>query len=334
MSGTPSTVTRGVSSSVAERRARALSKPADKSATKTRRGGGGRSPKSGGTPNEVVANTFGLLWIITGGLIILVCLGFVVASIAMFGVLQDISATRNFGGLQKRVDALEQRFSEIATAGFEVEYDKPNINEGVTQYLWTVQPPNDGPLRVFSWQHYLESNEMRPTSNSAALMDVELGNITLRQAEEYSRRDKGGQVYQWNANDEVARAIIQHNVVPFARNSNSGWGPNLVAENLEPLPPPLIDPKARTRKGVGTSTASEEEEEEEDAAAEEGAEGEPPGDTQTQPPAEKQPEAPEPEPPIEVEPEPPADDPGDDGGSEPEPQPEPEPGDGESTPVF
>nr|MDQ3024264.1 hypothetical protein [bacterium] len=228
MSGTPSTATRGVNSTVAERRARALGK-SDTSRKAP------RSPKGGGQ-SEVVANMFGLLWIAVGGLIVFLCLGFVIGSVLMFGVLREISNARDFDGAVSRTDQYEERFSEIAAAGFKVDDDRPNINEGVTQYLWTVHPPNDGPLRVFSWQHYLESNEIHPTSNSAAMLDVDLGHITPDEARDFSKRENGSTIFEHNPDDEVARAIIERNVVPFARNSNTGWGPNLSAQSAPPLP--------------------------------------------------------------------------------------------------
>jgi hypothetical protein len=330
---TPTSVTRGVSPGVAERRARALRGSGKGSAPKP------RTPKAS-EPSEMVANFFGLLWIAFGALIVVISLVFVAGSMLMFGVLREISSARNFDDAVGRTSEYEDFFKEVAAAGFQVDGDRPNIKEGVTQYLWTVHPPNDGPLRVFSWQHFLESNEMRPTSNSAALLDIELGNLTEAEALAFSRQDTpdGGsrETFHLDTADPISNAIIDRNASYFAKNSGNGWSESqVVADNAPPLPPPLIDPKSRSRKGVGSAVTSDEEDEEvastEDPTA--GEDGDKSGED-VQPPEEKQPDDPAPEPPIVVEPQPPADDGG--GGTDPEPEPEPEPadpGDGDATPV-
>ena len=312
---------RGVSTSVEQRRARALGQDKDK----RRGGGGGSKPPKEGNRSEAVSNIFGLLWIALGAIVIIICAVFVVGSVVMFGVLREISDARNYDDAAAQFADYEEFFKSTADAGFKVDSDKPNIKEGVTQYLWTVTPPNDGPMRVFSWQHDLQSNEVRPTSNAAALLDIELGRIDTAKAQEYAQVD-GRQVFQFDPNDKTANDIIDRNTAAFARNNGEGWGSQQqVIANAPPLPPPLFDPKSRTRKGVGSAAAAAEEEEEtaeEDPT--EGGEGE--QADPAQPPAETEPEPPEP--PTEVEPEPPVEgggDGNDDGGGE-EPQP---PGDGE-----
>src|SRR5688500_20007756 len=85
------TVTRGVSSSVAERRARALGKE------------GTRRPSQSSDPSELPGNIFGILWIALGALIVVLCLVFVVGSIVMFGVLREISDARNYDSAAMQV---------------------------------------------------------------------------------------------------------------------------------------------------------------------------------------------------------------------------------------
>jgi len=281
-----------------------------------------------------------LLWIALGALVIVICMVFVVGSIVMFGVLREISDARNYDSAAAQFAGYEEFFKSAAEAGFKVDSDKPNIKEGITQYLWTVTPPNDGPMRVFSWQHDLETNEVRPTSNAAALLDIELGRIDMAKAQGYAVVE-GRQVFQFDPDDKTANAIIDRNASAFARNSADGWGPQQPQlANAPPLPPALFDTKARSRKGVGSSVASAEEDAEEEATNEENpteGDGE---QVEGEPPAASEPEPEEPEPPTEVQPEPPADDGGDGnddaGGGDPEPEPPGDgegDGDGEATPV-
>lgn len=315
------TVARGVSNGVEARRAKALGLDKDK-----RRGSDGSRPPKQGSSSEAVSNLFGLLWIILGAIVIAVCAVFVVGSVVMFGVLREISDARNYDAAASQTGAYEDFFKSVADAGFTVGSDKPNIKEGVTQYLWTVTPPNDGALRVFSWQHDLQTNEIRPTSNAAALLDIELGFLDRVKAEEYSQAD-GRQVFQFDPLDATTNAIIDRNASAFARSNGQGWGPQLpVIASAPPLPPPLFDPKSRSRKGVGSAASASEDEEA--TAEEDPTEGED-GDKQAepgQPPEEAEPEPPQP--PTEVEPaQPPAEGDGggnDGGGDEPSP-----PGEGE-----
>jgi hypothetical protein len=316
-------VTRGVSTGVEARRARALGADKDK----RKPSGGGNKPSKQGAPSETLSNALGLLWIAVGGIIIAICAVFVIGSVVMFGVLREISDARNYDAAASQTGAYEDFFKSVGDAGFTVGSDKPNIKEGVTQYLWTVTPPNDGALRVFSWQHDLQTNVIRPTSNAAALLDIELGFLDAAKAQEYAQSD-GRQVFQFDPQDATTNAIIDRNTSAFARSNGEGWGkqaPQIAS--APPLPPPMFDPKARTRKGVGNAPAAEEEEEAtaegDPTEGEDGEQAEP-----AQPPAETEPD-PEPQPPTEVQPaDPPAEDAGDgndDGGT---PAPEP-PGEGE-----
>jgi hypothetical protein len=325
------TVTRGVSGSVEARRARALGVDKDK---EKRRSSDPQPPKSGGSSSEGLSNFLGLLWIGLGAIVIVLCTVFVVGSVVMFGVLREISDARDYDDAAAQFADYEDFFKKVADAGFTVGSDKPNIKEGVTQYLWTVTPPNDGSMRVFSWQHDLQSNEVRPTSNAAALLDIELGRIDRAKAEELAAA--GGR-FQFDPNDAVANAIIDRNTSAFARSNGTGWGPQQSQiASAPPLPPPLFDPKSRTRKGVGAGPAEASEEE---TATDENPTDGGDGDQQAepaQPPKETAPGDEDPQPPTEVEPAaPPEGDggndagDGDDNGNGKQPKPKPEPGDGE-----
>jgi hypothetical protein len=314
------TVTR---ETVAERRARALS------GGKSKTGG----PKRDGTGKEVVANTLGLVWIVSAAIVVVLCVFFLAGSVLMMGILSEISRARDFDAAIERDQAYQDYFAKIAAAGFKVIEDEPSLVEGVKQYLWTVLPPGEQTLRVFSWSYNMQTNEYLPTSNAALLLDLKLDYIKTGEAEKFAN----GFTYQ--PDDPVAEAMLKGDVTFFAANNPNGWGAQ--QETAPPLPPPLFDPK-KGKRGGSPVVASAEEGDEEETAEGDPTEGEVAVEGEQPPAAEDgqnpEPEPPaqeveDPEPPIEVEPEPPVED---DGGGEPEPEPEPEPApedDGDATPV-
>jgi hypothetical protein len=308
-------VNRGSNTTVAQRKARAQQR------------GSAPPPRDGsdnsGTP-EIVRNVLGIVWIVFAAVITLLSLGFLIGSFAMVDVLGDISKARNFGTALGRKDHYDEYFDSLAAAGFKVVEDKPNIVKGVTNYLWTVVPPGTDALRVFSWQHSLETNELQPSSNAALLLDIELGYISTGDAPSFAVD------FKYNPDDNVILAMLDRNVSYFAKGNPNGWG---AAPAGPPAPlPPKFDPK-KGRRSVGGAIESEEPEDE-DAEGEEGeaVEGEPTegeageagaGESGEEAPPAETGDGDESEPPIEVvDPdEPPADDGGDE---EPAPEPEPE----------
>ena len=80
---------------------------------------------------QVLYLILGVAGIITGGLMFLLCAGFLIASILIGSVLNDI-AKRDFSAPIERINHYEVFFDSIAKTGYAVNRDKPKILEGVT----------------------------------------------------------------------------------------------------------------------------------------------------------------------------------------------------------
>lgn len=222
-----------------------------------------------------------------GALLFLGCVGFLLGSILLGSVLDEISS-RDFSGPIERIDHYEVFFSSVANAGYLVRKDNPKILEGVTTYLWTVQPKGNDELRVFEWQHDLNSPDQQqaltPKTSAAIYADIELGYLKPQDATQFSFYDP---------DDKLCLAIVNTDFSLFQTPEGaSGW----LAQSQVPSGPvlaPLLSPEdAKKRASVAPP---EEELTAEELAAQEGqsseavevntGEGQAPGDG-SEPPVE------------------------------------------------
>jgi len=171
-----------------------------------------------------------LLLVIVEIVIIACGVAFWVGSMMVVGVLNEIRQ-HDFSVPLERVAKYEEFFGALRKQGFNVVEDKPRIDEGVTKYLWTVEPPGKAGMFRFEWAHDLEANAVTPKTNAALLLDLELGYINASEARAYTF---------FNPSDPVARAVLEQGTARRPGGLTAGAGP--VGPEQGVLPP-LISPE-------------------------------------------------------------------------------------------
>jgi hypothetical protein len=201
-----------------------------------------------------------LLLIVIEIVVIVFGVAFWVGSMMVVGVLNEIRQ-RDFSAPLERVAKYEEFFGERRKQGFNVVEDKPRIDEGVTKYLWTVEPPGRAGMFRFEWAHDLEANAVTPRTNAALLLDLELGYVNATEARSYTF---------FNPSDPVVPEVLEHGTArppggPLAV-SNGQVGPE------QGVMPPLISPE-EARGRAARAKKTEEPAAEGETGTEAGAEG-------------------------------------------------------------
>jgi hypothetical protein len=203
-----------------------------------------------------------------GGFFFLGCLGFLVGSHYLVGVIQEIGA-EGFTEQMDRIDHYESFFDALRMNGYKVLREDPEIDQGVIYYLWQVTPPGSDESRVFRWRHDLATSAVAPLNNPALLLDVKLGYVTGVEAGGWKFNDPG---QKFDPGDALVQAMVN--------NDFSMINPTMLAnsDGSAPVPPsgPVGDPLINPDKASGRGGGSASDEDKEGAEGEgEGKEGEP-----------------------------------------------------------
>jgi hypothetical protein len=202
-----------------------------------------------------------ILGSLAGILMFLASLVFFAGSILLGRVMDEISQ-RDFAGVTERISQYESFFDEINKAGYRVSRDNPSVLEGVTTYLWTVQPPGSDELCVFQWEHNLAENKVLEKTSGAVYLDIKLEFITP---------DEATKVACYDANDALSRAIVNSDTALLQQVESGGW----VGQAPEgPVMAPLISPEDGMGRAGAAGPAEEETPAEGEAAAGEAQPGE------------------------------------------------------------
>jgi len=235
---------------------------AAKSARQTARGAARKrqdkeKPAQYSLGREILRTSLGCFWVLLGLVLCALCVGFWWGSRVLVSVLDEIGE-RNFGEQMERVDHYYAFFEQLNHSGYEVHHDK-NIIQGVTNYLWTVQPRGTHEVKRFQWNHDLEHNQVDPQTNPALLADIKLGYIELVDANLYNF---------YNPEDRIAQSIVEDQFSLLQPADLAPQGTDGRPQE-SPVMAPLISP------GEARQRAAEDEEEEEEAGEEgDGEEGE------------------------------------------------------------
>ena len=179
---------------------------------------------------SLLSGLFGVLWIVLGLTLTVLCGGVWYASGKFVEIIDEINQ-RNFSQMTVREKKYEEIFDSMRLQGFKVERDANRNFQGVITYMWRVQPPSSLETREFSWDYILEDTKIVPRTNGAAMLDISLGYITEGQAEEL---DLASGVY--NAQDRIDRAIVY---LDIGLKPLSDWGSDTAEGGvLAPLIPP------------------------------------------------------------------------------------------------
>jgi hypothetical protein len=235
------------------------------------RGKGDRDRRAGGLSlgREISLAALGCLWVIVGSALIGLCGGIWYGSRLAVNVLKEIAA-HDYAGPRQRIDRYESFFQSLDRKTFEVDEVQRTVDQKGKQSVgWVVTVLGSQLRRRFQWEYDLETQAVRPRTNGALCLDVELGLTSEDEAKSYQGLESEAE--QYNPDDVVVRAIVKSNYSISPQDLEGGW----TAGAEEPVGAPLISPEEGENRWRGRKHQDEEEEAEAGAS---GGEESPPND--------------------------------------------------------
>lgn len=222
--------------------------------------GRGRQARGNSVGWEIVLSVFGCLWVIVGTILVGFCGGMWYGSRLAVNVLKEIAA-HDYAGPRERINRYESFFHSLDNNLYEVEEGQRNIDQRGKQSVgWVVTLRGSQERRRFQWEYDLESQKIRPCTNGALCLDVELGLISEEDAQAYKGLESDAEKY--NPDDVVVRAIVKSNYSISPQDLAGGW--NTPAD--EPVGAPLITPEEGEERWRGRKETEGSEEAEGDGS--------------------------------------------------------------------
>jgi len=184
--------------------------------------------------------------------------GIYYGTVVAIDVLTEIGE-HDFSGPRERISQYEQYFNGLDARQYSVNQGKTNIVEGEVSYMWAVEPRGSNERRRFEWVHDLESNEIKPRTNAALCLDVQLGHMTEAQAAEY--HGFSGRNEHYDPDDVIIQSIVTNSFSLIQpQDLSGGWEAVIPPEG--PVGAPVVSPAEGSER-------QEEAEHEEEAVPEE-----------------------------------------------------------------
>jgi len=204
---------------------------------------------------EIAFSALGCLWVLVGVGLIGLCGGIWYASRLAVNVLKEISA-HDYAGPRQRIERYERFFQSLDSSVYSVEQGQRNIDQDANQSVsWVVTLRGSEERRRFQWEHDLEAQTVRPRTNPALCLDVEMGIMTEKEAEDYKGLESDAEKY--NPDDPMVRAIVKSNYSISPQDLSGGWN----TPEEEPVGAPLISPEEGVERHTGRKKQEEEEQE-------------------------------------------------------------------------
>jgi len=190
--------------------------------------------------------------VIIGLSLIGICGGAWYGSQLAVNVLQEIAA-HDYSGPRERIGRYESFFQALDRSIYQVDQGQRNIDQKARQSVsWVVTLRGSQERCRFQWEHDLESQTVRPRTNPALCLDVELGLMTTEEAQAYQDLESDTEVY--NPEDPVVRAIVKSNYSISPQDLAGGWN----TPDEEPVGAPLISPEEGKARHKGKKEEPEE----------------------------------------------------------------------------
>lgn len=249
----------------AKRKARSKNarQTAAQSARSKVRGKAGRDRDAGRTSvgREVMLVALGCLWVVIGTGLIGLSAGIWYGSRVAVNVLKEIAA-HDYAGPRERIDRYESFFQSLDGTLYRVDEGQRNIDQFGRQSVgWVVTLIGSQERRRFQWEHDLESQRVRPRTNPALCLDVELGLLTEEQAQAY--QDLESDAEQYDPDDPVVKAVVKSNYSISPLDLAGGWN----TPDEEPVGAPLISPEEGQSRWNGREKQDEDEAAEQDESS-------------------------------------------------------------------